>query len=105
MEMKDKTIVLTGATGGIGAAIAKLAAEQGARLILVSRKLEKMEALIELLPGGQHIAVVADLSAPEGRQIVVEACGAGVDILVNNAGVNHFGLLQSHHLVSFDMSP
>ncbi|MBE9538772.1 MAG: SDR family oxidoreductase [Proteobacteria bacterium] len=95
MEMKDKTVVLTGAAGGIGAAIALLFAQQGAQLILVSRNPDKLEALNNELPGGRHIRVVADLSAPEGRQHLLEACGGGVDILVNNAGVNHFGLLQS----------
>lgn len=95
MDVKDKTVVLTGATGGIGAAIAQSLARQGARLILVGRDQLKLDSLISELPGEPPLSVAADLSTLEGRQRVVEACGDGLDILINNAGVNHFGLLQS----------
>jgi len=95
MDLKNKTVVLTGATGGIGAAIAQQLAQQGAQLILVSRNQKKLEVLIDELPGQQHHFVAADLSDHDGRRQVVEACGGGLDILINNAGVNHFGLLQS----------
>ncbi len=95
MDIKDKTVVLTGATGGIGAAIAQTLAQHGARLILVSRNRHKLDTLNNELPEGQHVVIEADLGASEGRQLVVGACDEGVDILINNAGVNHFGLLHS----------
>ena len=95
MDIKNKTVVLTGATGGIGAAIAHTLAEHGARLILVSRNRDKLDALNNDLPEGQHLIIEADLGVSEGRQLVVEACSEGIDILINNAGVNHFGLLTS----------
>jgi len=95
MDLKDKTVVLTGATGGIGAAMASALAGLGANLILVSRDQRKLESLRDELPGDQHVLVAADLSEAGGREAVLSACCNGVDILINNAGVNHFGLLQS----------
>lgn len=95
MNVEGKTVVLTGATGGIGQAFAQTLAKEGAQLILVSRSRDKLKVLISSLAGGGHSSVAADLGTGEGRQAVVAACRAGLDILINNAGVNQFGLLQS----------
>ena len=95
MNLQDKTVVLTGATGGIGAAMAQELAGRGVNLILVSRDQYKLESLKGQLPGDGHVLVAADLSEADGREKVLYACCHGVDLLINNAGVNHFGLLQS----------
>jgi len=100
MELRDKTIVLTGASGGIGSAIAEGLAGAGARLILVGRNRAGLEHQAETLSrrhglpaGGQHLPVDADIGTPEGRQAVAETCRReGIDILVNNAGSQLFGL-------------
>lgn len=94
MDLEDKTVLLTGATGGIGAAVAHQFAEAGARLILVARSEDKLNALCSGLPGGGHVTVAADITAVDGRRQVLDACQKGLDVLVNNAGVNHFGLLD-----------
>jgi short-subunit dehydrogenase len=95
MILKNKTVLLTGASGGIGEAFARALARAGVRLILVSRGQDKLDALLAALPGQGHCAVVADLTASEGRQAVVDVCRDCVDILINTAGVNHFGLLDT----------
>lgn len=87
-------MVLTGATGGIGEAVAKKLAEAGAALILVSRQRDRAERLAGRLPGTEHRVVEADITAGPGREAVVQVAGSGLDGLVNSAGINHFGLLQ-----------
>lgn len=93
MNVEGKTCLLTGATGGIGEAMAKALAAAGASLILVSRSEDKLQQLQARLPGSDHRIVAADLSSAQGRDAVVSACVEGIDIVINNAGLSHFGLL------------
>jgi short-subunit dehydrogenase len=95
MTIQNMTVVLTGATGGIGRAIARQLAADGARLILVARNAARLEDLRDELGGDPHRVVAADLDTPAGRQCVVEACSAGPDLLINGAGINEFELLES----------
>ena len=94
MQVSAKQVVLTGASGGIGGAMARSLDAAGARLILVGRDSGKLEALRGQLSGSGHRVVAAELTAAEGRAAVREACADGVDVLINNAGVNHFGLFD-----------
>jgi short-subunit dehydrogenase len=98
MDIRDKYIVLTGATGGIGRAIARKLSSDGARLILVARNEQRLAALIDEMDGNDHIAVPADLSLHEGRQRVLEACnmigGSGVSLLINSAGITEFEMFE-----------
>lgn len=95
MDIRDKYIVLTGATGGIGRAIARKLSSEGARLILVARNEQRLAALIDELDGNDHKAVPADLGQHEGRQRVVEACNmVGVSLLINSAGINEFEMFE-----------
>lgn len=94
MQLQDKTAVLTGASGGIGEAIAQELAAAGARLILVGRREHALANLVGKLPTSGHRAIAADLATSQGRKTVIAACCDGIDLLVNNAGVNHFGLFS-----------
>jgi len=97
MMFKNKTIVLTGASGGIGAAIAKALSEEGALLILSGRDRDKLNNLNHDL-GGQHHCLAADLTTQKGRLDLVSLCRqfeVGIDMLINNAGISDFSLLEN----------
>jgi short-subunit dehydrogenase len=93
MDIQGKTIVLTGATGGIGRAIAARLDAANARLILVARDRGRLDALTGQLESRWHAAIAADLATDAGRSNVVAACrttDGGIDLLLNAAGINDF---------------
>ena len=97
MELSGRSILLTGASGGIGRATAELLARKGAKVTLFARRVVPLESLrskVESL-GGEAIAVAGDVrSAADAERAVAEARRrfGGLDGLVNNAGI---GLLPS----------
>ncbi len=97
MRLNDARILLTGASGGLGQALAQALAREGASLLLVGRDQNKLAALALGLPGGaRSIATLAvDLNQPaEVARLAREAENFGVDVLINNAGINAFGLFE-----------
>lgn len=88
--------ILTGASSGIGLALAKLLAKRGARLVVSARRQDRLDALVEELrnDGGEAIAVAGDVTDPEVRcqllQTAVSQLG-GLDCLINNAGIGGIG--------------
>lgn len=92
MEISGRTALLTGATGGLGRAIAQGLAGAGATLVLSGRRGEELLALAESLPGKDHRVLVADL-AEDGEAEKLAAAAAGVDLLVANAGLPGAGWL------------
>lgn len=93
MEIRGKRVLLTGATGGLGRAVAKAFADSGATLVLSSRKGPELESLAGELPGSGHTSVVSDL-AEEGAAERLCAEAGDVDILVANAGLPATGTLD-----------
>ena len=93
-DLSGMSALVTGASGGLGSAIAKSLAAQGARLALSGSNQAKLEAFAKEL-GGNHVTLVCDLSnAEQVDQLVpraVEALGQ-LDVLVNNAGVTRDNL-------------
>jgi 3-oxoacyl-[acyl-carrier protein] reductase len=96
-DLSGMTALVTGASGGLGSAIAKALAGQGARLAVSGSNVEKLERFREEL-GGDHIAIGCNLSdASAVDQLVpsaVDALGGKLDILVNNAGITRDNLLM-----------
>jgi hypothetical protein len=95
-DFEGKWALITGASAGIGVALARELAGRGAKLIFTARRRERLEALkAELAAKGTETRIViADLNDPAAPQQIFDAtAGAGlvVDILVNNAGLGHYG--------------
>jgi NAD(P)-dependent dehydrogenase (short-subunit alcohol dehydrogenase family) len=89
MHPKDKVVIITGASSGIGAAAARAFADAGARVVLAARNEARLAALAGESPG-PALAVptdVADRAAVDGLLARAVAEFGGVDIVVNNAGV------------------
>jgi short-subunit dehydrogenase len=87
MDVRGKVAIVTGASGGIGLATARLLSSKGAKLALVARSKDKLERLAKEMPSA--IAVAADISKPsdvEGMIKQVQQHFGRIDILVNNAG-------------------
>jgi short-subunit dehydrogenase len=91
--LAGKTALLTGATGGLGRAIARALADRGAVLVLSSRKPAELAELAAELPGDDHRTVVCDL-ADEGAALRLLAEAGDVDALVANAGLPASGRLD-----------
>jgi 3-oxoacyl-[acyl-carrier protein] reductase len=94
-DLTGMTALVTGASGGIGSAIARGLAAQGARLAVSGSNKGKLEAFRGEL-GGDHVALACDLSDAAAVDALVpqavEALGGKLDILVNNAGVTRDNL-------------
>lgn len=91
-NLQNKVAVLTGATGGLGRAIAKVLSAEGMTLILAGRDEQKLAALNTLL-GGQHHCVAVDLNSCDGRQYLADFCCQfenGIQLIINNAGYSTF---------------
>jgi short-subunit dehydrogenase len=92
VRLEGKTVLLTGATGGLGAAIAGALAERGATVVLSARKADALSELATSLPGEHRIAP-ADL-AGEGAAERLAAEAGRVDALVANAALPGTGALE-----------
>jgi short-subunit dehydrogenase len=93
VDLAGQRTLLTGATGGLGRAIAAALAARGARVVLSSRKGPELESLAASLAGDGHRAIVADL-AEEGAALKLLADAGEVDVLVANAGLPASGKLD-----------
>ena len=107
-DLSGKTALVSGASRGIGEAIARLLASQGARVVCTSRKLEGCEAVAAAIraDGGQARALamhVGDPAAIEAAFAALDADDWVPDILVNNAAANpYFGPMLEQDLGSFE---
>ncbi|WDF93696.1 SDR family oxidoreductase [Aeromonas dhakensis] len=97
MKLEGKLVLLTGASGGIGEALAQELAAQGAHLLLHGRRAGALERLCKELPHPErHQTVIADLGSPQERARLLQhpALDEGLDVLINNAGCNQFAWLE-----------
>lgn len=95
-----KTILITGASSGIGYALAKIYAENSHNLVLIARREEKLRDLKEELEKKYLISViieVMDLSKKENLEIL-SLKYKNIDVLINNAGLGQYGKFDSYNL-------
>ena len=94
--LKDKVVLITGASSGFGAAAAKLFAQEGCKVILAARRIERLEEMAKEIrtTRGEALPVAVDVTQPEDINAMVKAAVDAygrIDILFNNAG---FGRLD-----------
>ncbi|TGD19949.1 SDR family oxidoreductase [Levilactobacillus suantsaiihabitans] len=92
MTVKNKVVVITGASSGIGAATAKLLASNGAKVVLGARRADRLEALVTDITnaGGQaayQVTDVRDAAEVQGLVDLAKAKFGGIDVIFNNAGI------------------
>ncbi|KOO12074.1 hypothetical protein AKJ18_25840, partial [Vibrio xuii] len=107
MQLKDKYVLLTGASGGIGQAIALSLAKKGAKLLLVARHADRLKALIDTLPyPNEHQYLCAALTTPEGMTLLRNKSieylqhNNKFSVVINNAGTNQFRFLAQRDQAS-----
>jgi NAD(P)-dependent dehydrogenase (short-subunit alcohol dehydrogenase family) len=95
MSVSGKTAVVTGASKGIGFAVAEALAKQGANVFICARnKVELRRALEDLSRHGRVEGEICDVRSEQQVKMMLDECGrrfGGLDILVNNAGIGVFG--------------
>ncbi|MBL1225889.1 SDR family oxidoreductase [Enterococcus sp. BWR-S5] len=92
MTIKDKVVIITGASSGIGEATAKLLAEKGAKLVLAARRAEKLKKIVEEITenSGKAVYQVTDVTKREDNQKLIDFAKATygrVNVIFLNAGI------------------
>ena len=103
----DKVVVVTGASSGIGEAIARELAAQGARVMLGARRTDRLEAIARELTaaGGTVLTHAVDVTSRADVQALADAARAAwgrVDVMVNNAGIMPLSLMASLKVEEWD---
>lgn len=97
MNLENRTILVTGASSGLGRHFAALFATNGAKVVVAARRVQLLESLVEEIQaaGGQALAVSMDVSDPSSTQAAFDAAEAKfgpIDSVVANAGMNSEGM-------------
>lgn len=103
-DCRDRVIVITGAAGGIGTALARTLAGRGARLVLVDLDRAKVDALREELPGS-HRSYACDLTRRDEVESLlrfIEDSEGHIDVLVNNAGMTSTARFDTRSVESIE---
>lgn len=108
----SKSVLITGASSGIGAATARILAQNGFNVMLAARRAEKLESLKNEIGDSAAIAV-CDVTDPESVKQAVQATVdqfGSLDVLINNAGLGHLGpmaetqLQEWHHMMNVNVN-
>jgi NADP-dependent 3-hydroxy acid dehydrogenase YdfG len=104
-EIKDKVVVITGASSGLGEATARRLAREGAKLVLGARRLERLRALAEGLSLGDDAVVQTDVTDREQVENLVKHAAqthGRVDAIINNAGLMPLSPLEALRVEDWD---
>lgn len=89
-NIEGKVVVITGASSGLGEAAARRLAADGAKIVIGARRLDKLEALVNIFSLGAGAAVKTDVTQPEQVQALVDRAiklHGRIDVIINNAGL------------------
>lgn len=89
-NLKNKVVIITGASSGIGEATTKKLAQEGAKLVIAARREDRLKALVDSLPNAEIAYAVADVANKDDVQAVVDLAietFGRIDVLFNNAGI------------------
>ena len=97
-DFRNRVVLLTGATGGLGQEFARLLAAEGARLILSARNGDRLQKMVETLPNPENVVAIGGTLSEVGKgpklaKAALEAHGR-VDVLINNAGMGYFAMME-----------
>lgn len=98
MSVKGKVAIITGASSGIGAATAKLLAKNGVKLVLLARRLDRLNEIKDSLPDSTIVCLEGDVTHYEDVQAAVDYAVdkfGRVDVMFNNAGIMPVNTLVS----------
>lgn len=103
----DKTVLITGASSGIGEATARALAEAGMKVALAARRVDRLEKLAaELSPDGERAMVCpTDVTSREQAEKTVQTVldrWEKIDVLINNAGIMPLSFIKNFHLDEWD---
>jgi NADP-dependent 3-hydroxy acid dehydrogenase YdfG len=106
-SLKDKVVVITGASSGLGEATARMLAAQGAIVVLGARRVERIQAIAEqiIAAGGQALAQATDVTDVAQVKGLVDAAVQAhghVDAIINNAGLMPQSLLERLKIEDWD---
>lgn len=96
MNIKDKVVIVTGASSGIGLATAQLLTQKGAKVVLAARSIDKLNALSKELPNS--LVIKTDMTNEKQIKEMVASTVkhfGRIDILVNNAGIGYDSLIEN----------
>ncbi|WP_103670408.1 SDR family oxidoreductase [Pseudanabaena sp. BC1403] len=107
LNVKDKVVIITGASSGIGEATARLLAKNGAKVILGARRIDRLEAIVKDIHAEGGIAECQTLDVTQRKQLEAIAKFAKdkfghVDVLINNAGVMPLSTLDQLNVEEWD---
>lgn len=104
-NIKDKVVVITGASSGLGEATVRLLAQNGAKLILAARRLDRLQALAHELGLGDDVTVKVDVTDRKQVEALIAHAvkkHGRVDVLLNNAGLMPSSMLENLHIDEWD---
>lgn len=99
--MQRKVVVITGASSGIGKALAEKFAEKGFNLVLAARRIDRLEALKEKLSKVDVLPVKTDVTSPEDCKNLIDQAVSKfgkIDVLINNAGISMRAIFEDVEL-------
>jgi NADP-dependent 3-hydroxy acid dehydrogenase YdfG len=107
LNVENKVVIITGASSGIGAATARLLAENGARVVLGARRTDRLEAIVKDIRAGGGTAEyqTLDVTQPNQLEAIVQFAQRKfdrVDVLINNAGVMPLSTLDQLKVEEWD---